>query len=61
MNLFKPVRFLKKEEIEDQANEVLMKMQKEGFPPRGLLKLLGWLMLLKSVYVGTKYHQTMRE
>jgi Zn-dependent peptidase ImmA (M78 family) len=33
MNLFKPVRFLKKEEIEDQANEVLMKMQKEGFPP----------------------------
>ena len=33
MNLFKPVRFLKKEEIEDRANEVLMKMQKEGFPP----------------------------
>jgi len=32
MNLFKPVRFLKKEEIEAQANEVLMKMQKEGFP-----------------------------
>ncbi len=31
MNLFKPVRFLKKEEIEAQANEVLMKMQKEGF------------------------------
>jgi len=33
MNLFKPVRFLKKEEIEYRANEVLMKMQKEGFPP----------------------------
>ena len=33
MNLFKPVSFLKKEEIEDKANEVLMQMQKEGFPP----------------------------
>jgi Zn-dependent peptidase ImmA (M78 family) len=32
MNLFKPVRFLKKEEIEDKANEILMQMQKEGFP-----------------------------
>lgn len=34
MNLFKPVRFLKKEEIEDKANEVLMKMKKEGFIPK---------------------------
>lgn len=32
MSLFKPVSFLKKEEIEDKANEVLMQMQKEGFP-----------------------------
>ena len=34
MNLFKPVRFLKKEEIEEKANEVLMKMKKEGFIPK---------------------------
>lgn len=34
MNLFKPVKFLKKEEIEEKANEVLMKMKKEGFMPK---------------------------
>lgn len=32
MNLFKPYRFLNKEEIESKANEILMQMQKEGFP-----------------------------
>ncbi|MEG3888868.1 MULTISPECIES: ImmA/IrrE family metallo-endopeptidase [unclassified Microcoleus] len=31
MSLFKPYRFLKKEEIEGKANEVLMQMEKEGF------------------------------
>ena len=34
MNLFKPAHFLKKEEIESKANEVLIQMEKEGFIPK---------------------------
>ena len=32
MNLFKPYRFLNKEEIESKANEILMQMKKADFP-----------------------------